>query len=495
MNKIIDIVKKYFKGLFKNRNFKYGANTVLMILLMLGIIWFVQKIVSNYDLKYDATANKQYSLSDQTRKILGGLKEDLRITAFVKRGMGYERFMGEMLADMAKISSKIKIKTYDLDMDTAAAKAYHITEYNVSVLEIGDKRKDVLEREVFNQAGRQIEFRGEQAIVNAILSVSEASKKIIYFTTGHMEKDIDDNNTGAGMFLAKNALLSDNYEVRKLNLISEGKVPEDCSVLIVAGPQKGFSGGETGAIKKYLEKGGKALLLFEPLVNAGFDSLLDNWELKLDNDFVVDTKSCLSLVMYADPASPIPNYEKHLITEPLSKNRVPVFFPSSRSISTTARKEKRGVTKEKLLTTSLDSWGETDLAALKTGKARYDAGVDLKEPLCLGYAVFETVKTEVNGKPDIFNQMRLVVLGDSDFITNAPGGVGNVPGCLDLFMNSVNWLLDEGQKISLRPKTVDIRPLILTPAQERIIVLMTIVITPLVVVGTGFFVWWRRRGK
>ena len=512
MKKLLETLKDYFKKLFKGRNFKHGSNAVLLILLVLGIIWFVQKIINSYPLQYDTTTSKQYTLSEQSKKIVGDLKQDLMVTVFVKRNVLYEKYMLSLLKDLAKVSSRVKTKIYDLDVDTTAAKGYKIMEYNTMVIELGDKRKDIYERDILGQDPRRqqqggVEFKGEQAIINAILEVQQAKKKIVYCTDGHKEKDFDDMQSPSGAAVLKQMLIGDNYDVKKLNIIKEGKIPEDCTVLVVAGPKQAFTAAETDAIKKYLENGGKAILLFEPLTNSGFDSLLANWELKLDNDFVVDTKSCLNLIMYSDPASPIPDYERHQITEPLQKSNVPVFFPSVRSISETAEKSKdRVITKEKLFMSSATSWGETDLTSLKSGKVKKDSATDLAAPLCLGYTVKEFVKAKetkkedkkegkTEEKKDATLETKIVIIGDSDFISNAPGGVGGFQGGVELFANSINWLMDEGLKIAIRPKMVDFRPLVLTPGQDTIIWVMTIIVTPLLVVGTGIFVWWRRRGK
>jgi len=499
MKKILENIKEIFKKLFKGRNFKHGSNALLLVLLVLGIIWFVHRIINSYPLQYDTTANKQYSLSEQSIKIVKDLKQDLKVTVFAKKDGFYENNMMSLLKYMSKVSSKVKTKIYDLDVDTTAAKAYGINEHNTMIIELGNKRKDIYERDIVgNDPRRQqqggVEFKGEQAIINAILEVQEAGKKVIYFTDGHKEKDSDDMKNAAGAAVIKQALIGDNYEVKKLNILKEGKIPEDCSVLVVAGPQQAFSAAEAEAVKKYLENGGKAMLLFEPMTGTGFDALLANWELKLDNDFVVDTKSCLNLGMYKDPASPIPEYEKHPITEPLEKNNVPVFFPSVRSISETAeKKQNRVITKEKLFMSSPSSWGETDLASLKSGKVRKDPS-DLPAPLCLGYTVKERVNTKA-AKKDASYETKIIIIGDSDFISNAPGGMGGYQGFIDLFANSINWLMDEGLKISIRPKTVDFRPLVLTPFRFTIIWVLTIVVTPLLIVGAGLFVWWKRRGK
>ena len=498
MKNIIKNIADGIKNIFSKRNTKYGTASILIVVFTLGCFWFVSKILGNFNLQYDVTANKQYSLSPQTIKILKELKEEVRITAIVKKNTGFDRYMGELLKDVAKKNSKIKIKTLDLDYDKAAASAFKVTDYNITVVEMGDKRKDIFEKDVVSAYDRTREFKGEQAIINAILSVSEAKKKVIYFTEGHKERNLTDLESASGFGFIKQLLGNDNYDVLSINLMKEGKIPEDCTVLVIGGPQFSFATKEVELVGTFLDKGGKAIMLFDPFVFTGFEKLLLNWNLRLDNDFVVDPKAFLNMIVVKDPGAPIPEWQQHIITEPFIKNRIPVFFPASRSISDTGREGTRAYSKDRLMITSDASWGETDFQSLKVAPGPKEDDKDVKPPLCLGWAVMEYInKKDLKGESkDTPKQMKLVVIGDSDFATNAPAGIGGMQGNLDLFVNSVNWLIDEGSKISIRPKTIDMRSLqSLTGAQWMIMFVMTIIVTPLIVVVGGILVFLKRRKK
>ncbi|MFH1074070.1 MAG: Gldg family protein [Candidatus Firestonebacteria bacterium] len=495
MKNIISGIMDGIKNLFRKRNFKYGTTSMLVVLLTLGCFWFVTKILGNFNLQLDMTASKQFSLSPQTVKIIKGLKEELRITAIVKKGMGYDRYMGELLRDIQKQNSKVKVKILDLDFDRTAASAYKVNDYNVTIVEMGDKRKDIFERDVVSAYDRNMEFKGEQAIINAVLSISEAKKKVICFTEGHKEKDLTDLRNVSGYGFLKQLLVNDNYEVRSINIMKEGKIPEDCTVLVVGGPQFSFANKEVELVSGYLDKGGKAVMLFDPLVTTGFDKMLETWGLKLDNDFVIDPKSYLNMIVRSDPGAPIPEWQKHAITEPFIQGRIPVFFPASRSISDAGRAPGRAYTKDKLMSTTDASWGETDLQSLRSEPGPKKDDKDVKSPLVMGWAVTEYSKDAKSEDKDT-KQMKFVIIGDSDFCTNAPSGIGGMQGNLDLFVNSVNWLIDEGAKISIRPKTIDVRSLqSLTSAQWTIMFVMTIIVAPLIVVGGGIFVFLKRRKK
>ncbi|MEK7682004.1 MAG: hypothetical protein AAB369_04170, partial [Chloroflexota bacterium] len=85
---------------------------------------------------------------------------------------------------------------------------------------------------------------------------------------------------------------------------------------------------------------------------------------------------------------------------------------------------------------------------------------------------------------------RIIAIGDSDFATNQYFySLGNS----DLFLNSINWLAEDETLISIRPKPAGIRLIVLTQLEFRYILWSSIALLPLVLVGVGGIVWWRRR--
>ena len=128
--------------------------------------------------------------------------------------------------------------------------------------------------------------------------------------------------------------------------------------------------------------------------------------------------------------------------------------------------------------TSEDSWAETEI---KSGKVEFNEGKDKKGPITLGVAAS---KTEGD------NEARLVVIGDSDFAANQYVGVQRNG---DLFMNSINWLSKDEDLISIRPKNPSDRRISMTEADQNQMFWITLVLMPLATIGSGFYIWWRRR--
>jgi ABC-type uncharacterized transport system involved in gliding motility auxiliary subunit len=81
-------------------------------------------------------------------------------------------------------------------------------------------------------------------------------------------------------------------------------------------------------------------------------------------------------------------------------------------------------------------------------------------------------------------------MGDSDFARN---GVLGIQGNRDMFMNTVGWLSQQENLISIRPRDPQDRRVTLTARQQGLIRLLAIFLIPGVILAAGVQTWWRRR--
>lgn len=508
MIKLPKISLNSITNFLKDRSFKHGTNAIVLTLLVLGIIWFIGVILDKHPLQIDTTSNKQHSLSPQTIKILNSLSVKVKVTAFIRSGAPSDKYTGEKISDLLKNFSKrtanLTVELIDVDVNPLKARLYNIRSYNSVVFENGPKKKEVTHNEIFvvddlnpYAPRQQAEFQGEQAFINAILTVTKEKQKVICFTEGHKELDLA-NTERDGLSELSRYIAAENYQVKKINISKEGKIPDDCDVLVIAGPKVPFLSKEAELIEEYLKKGGKAVFLLGPVIQNTFmktnlENVLLNWNIKLEDSIIVDPKKG-----FFSPLIPIPEYKTHSITEPLSKVNATIFFPLARGISDAKKKfEGRNIKKDELLETSGTAWAETDF---KSQKPVFEEGKDLKGPLVMAVAVSEMVKEEQKKEDKEkssggLKETQFVVVGNSDFIMNAPGGIMGAKSNVDFFMNSVNWMLKENEKISIRAKKTDIRELSLTPTKTKVMFYTTIIVIPLLVIASGVFVWWKRRTK
>ncbi|RMD89163.1 MAG: hypothetical protein D6813_11050, partial [Calditrichaeota bacterium] len=348
------------KTLLSSRSAKFGTNAIITTIIVFAILVLINFIAEQHNLRIDTTAAKTFSLSDQTKKIVKSLDKELRFLAFYKSDT--ETQAEDLLVEYKNLSPLIKYEFIDPDKKPGIAKNYGIETYGTIVVEYGDNSEKVT-------------TATEENLTNAIIKVTRKTKKKIYFLTGHGEKDIDDTEP-TGFSVARDAIKDENYEVEKLFLADKKEIPEDCAVLVIAGPQNDLLDNEKEMIQKYLEKGGKALFLLDPAPSPGLADMLDKWGIKVGDDLVVDA-SGIGRLFGAGPEMPVVvNYEDHEITKGF-ENFMTVY-PLVRSI-TPKEKPGEGIDVQVLAKTQPHSWSEK-----KPGnKVKFDEGEDTLGPISI----------------------------------------------------------------------------------------------------------------
>jgi ABC-type uncharacterized transport system involved in gliding motility auxiliary subunit len=480
------------KRFFAQRSAKWGANTALMILLLLAIISLVEIISYRNNKRWDLTENKRFTLSPQTKKILQDLKQDIQVTAFFRPGEPGREKLKDLLQQYDNVSNYFKYEFVDPDRNPVKAQRYKITTYGTIVVEGRGKEEKIYSIE-------------EEDITNAILKVSREGKKIIYFLTGHGEPGINDQGKD-GYSNIKKSIEEQNYEVKDLLLMRKEKVPDDAAVLIINGPKTDLLPEEITRVEDYLAQGGRVLCLIDPFSAPALTKLLAKYGVIIGKDVIIDRMSRIFGADYTMPV--VSGYENHAITKDFN---VASFFPVACSITPKPDRAK-GIEAQSLARTSRDSWAETNKALLDKGKATYDEGQDLRGPVSVAVVATiemkntknktaetktkagEAKENKVDNEEESNNKKppkaRLVVYGDSDFAKNA---YIYISGNRDLFLNTVSWLAEEEDLISIRPKPPRSVPVFLTATQAKLIFWFPVVLLPATVLIIGISVLYQRR--
>jgi len=469
-----DIVK-----MFSRRQARYGTLTGVSVLVVLAILVAINYIGAKQNKRWDLTANKQFSLSDQTRTVLQKLDSPLTVTVFAKE-TEFAPFK-DKLKEYEYASSKVTTDYVDPDKKPTIASQNKIEAYNTILF----KYKDRSER---------VTSDNEQDITTAIIKVVQGTTKKVYFTSGHGEKDTASSDRD-GYKAIGDALSRENYTVDKLVLAQVGSVPDDAAVVIVAGPKTDFFPNEITAFKNYLGKQGKLLLELDPPERADSTplthliALAHDWGMDVGNDIVVDV-SGMGQLIGTDVSVPVAaNYPAHPITQ---RFRLLTAFPAARSVTPVAG-GVNGHTAQGFVETSPRSWAESDLKGMLTsGKVSFNAASgDKQGPITLAAAVSAAGTAPAGAAADAPKpETRVVVFGDADFVTNSNLGI---QGNKDLFMNTVGWLSQQENLISIRPKEPDDRRLTMTAAQQTNVRWLSLLIIPGLVFFAGVSTWWRRR--
>jgi ABC-type uncharacterized transport system involved in gliding motility auxiliary subunit len=466
---------------FSRRQARYGTLAATSILVVLGILIAINYIGAKQNKRWDVTANKQFSLADQSKNVLAKLDSPLQVMVFAQEPE-FPRYQDKM-KEYEYASKKITTEYIDPDKKPTIAKQNQIQQYGTIV---------------FNYKGRteRVTTDSEQDITTGIIKVVTGQQKKIYFTQGHGEKDNGSAERDGYNAIAA-ALGRENYTVDKVVIAQQGAVPEDAAVVIVAGPRTDFFPPEIEALKTYLGKSGKLLLELDPpdkpdsapLTNL--IALAHDWGMDVGTDVVVDV-SGMGRLIGTDASIPVAaNYPSHPITQ---RFNFITAYPLARSV-TAVSGGVNGHTAQTFIETSPRSWAETDIKGLvANGQVALDeAKGDKKGPVSIAGAVSAAV-TAPDAKAADANapkpETRVAVIGDSDFAANS--GLG-IQGNRDLFMNIVGWLSQQENLISIRPKEADDRRITLTATQQSNIIWLSLLIIPACIFGTGVYTWWRRR--
>jgi ABC-type uncharacterized transport system involved in gliding motility auxiliary subunit len=470
-------------NVFKRRQARYGALATVSVLVALGVVVAANYLSARENKRWDLTAAKQNSLSEQTVKVLKGLDAPIKFNVFDKQ-TELDRFRTR-IDEYAYQSKNVSAEYIDPDKKPVVAKEYGVDAYGTVLVEYKGRRE-------------KASSDSEQDLTNAIIKAISGKQRNVYFVSGHGEKD-PTRTERDGYSAVSETLKRDNYKVDKLVLAQVKDVPADATAVIVAGPTSDLLPQEVDALRRYLMNAGKLMVLIDPVLKAGappltnLQALVKEWDIELGTNVVVDVSGATNEPSLAVAAS----YPAHPITDNF---RTLTVYPLSRSVDI-IQGGTSGRNAQPLVETSQRSWAEMNLESLDTGKGvEMDAAKgDKPGPVTLAAAVSVPAAAAppatppAGEKPDPDApkpESRLVVFGDSDFPSNAYGGIAGNP---DLFANAVNWLAQQENLIAIRPKAANDRRVTMTARQQQGIFLISILVVPAMVFGAGFYSWWRRR--
>lgn len=460
-------VRKTHKERFGGRQARFGATAVLYTIVIIAILVLINWLGNRYNKTVDTTSNKRFTLSQETQKVVKGLKQAATITYFDKSS-GFEQAKG-LLDRYKNLSPKIHVQYIDYQKQPTIAKAYGLRFGGTAYVEIGPRREEA-------------KAVTEEGITGAFLKDLKGVRKVC-IVSGSQEHALDETGSN-GLSQFKTLLDRDNYQSQSITLVDKTAVPAECNVLVVAGPQNDYTANEVTGIKNYIENGGRAMFLLDPPLdfghehiadNAGLKGLLQSWGVTLDNDLVLEENPVGQLFGFGPEIPLVSNYGSQPIVNDLKNSMT--GFPVSRSMQI---KNADKTTVEKLFSTSDRAIATTNLT---TNEVNPNSPSNKKGPFILGAA-----GTYNGGKPN--NQGRFVVIGSSGFMDNAMIGFQSNR---DLALNTINWLSSDEDLISIRPKEAEDRRLNVNQRQMSVFAYTDLIAIPLIIIIAGVAIFLKRR--
>jgi ABC-type uncharacterized transport system involved in gliding motility auxiliary subunit len=456
------------RRLLTGRKARYGSNAFVLTLAFVGILAVVNYLAYQNPKHWDLTEGKEHTLAPETIQALETLPEQVQAIAFFSSRTPTDTAEKLLRDYKANSGGKFNYHFMDPDLNPLAAQEAGITGDGKILLRMGDRQEIAA-------------YASEEELTRALIRLINPEERVVYFLTGHGERNTEQGGD-ASITRFVQTLKGKNYTVHTLNLQAEAAIPEDASLLVVAGPTNPVSEEEVTLLQDWVAGGG-ALLVMEdpaPLTDIAPDEdplanyLQTQWGISFQNDLVIDPQ-------VTPPSNAVAyQYGKHPITEKM--NNVVTFFPFSRSLEVA---DAENVSSTPLVYTIDRAWGETDFSVLKdnTATLQFDEDADFAGPLILAAAA-----EGVNGQ-----EGRIVVFGDSFF---AADQFFDSYGNGDIAVNAVDWATEQENLINLTPKEQVTRTFkVPTDFQLISIFLGSICLLPMLALIGGFTAWLNRRKR
>jgi ABC-type uncharacterized transport system involved in gliding motility auxiliary subunit len=448
----------------KTRQTKYSAYVTVYIVVVLAVLVGANYLASQYSKSADLTSNKRYTLSDQTTKVVKNLKDQIDVYYFDEpRQFAAAK---DLLDRYGNISSKLKVHYIDVLKNKRMAMEYGVRTAGAIILQHGERRGEA----------RSLT---EEEVTSGLIRILKTGDHLACFATGAGEHTLAEDYSNA-----KDALEKNNYRTQSINLLEKPEIPSECTLVVVAGPRYDYPQPAVDALKNYVEKGGRGLFMLDPplemgktniAANEGLSKAIASWGVTLDKDLILDLSGQGGLYGMGPDVALTDQYGSHAIVKEMKGTGV--AFPIVRSIAATSGASSSA---ETIVSSSQNSVATTQLSG-KGIKIDPSKGEKKSYPV----AAAGTYRTGAPGK-----EGRFVVVGCSAWASNsAIRFVGN----RDLFLNTLSWLSNDEDLISIRPKDPVDKRLEINRAQLWLLRTVSQFLIPLAVILAGILVWLKRR--
>jgi ABC-type uncharacterized transport system involved in gliding motility auxiliary subunit len=469
------------------RSTKLTANALIVSLVAIGIAIAINVLFETIPAaRADFTANKDFSLSDQTLSVLSEIEQNgkpVKATAFYSNldpGAVNFQQMEDLLKEYSARSGSVTYEIVDHIRNPSAQRALGSTRSGQVVFDNGEKR------EIADSVS-------EAQFTSALARLLQDQVRTVAFLTGHGERSFESfEQNGYQQITA--ALEGENYQVVSWNLVvSPTLTLSNATVLVIADPRQAIGVQDMQRIQTYLDGGGRALILLDPQMPAEavkpLADLLARYGVETVQGAVVDRKSASA----TDPTLVVvDDYPSREITEDLQRApRQITLFPFSMGFKPPTS-TVGGLEVLPLIMSSPsveESWLETNL---QSQQVTYNEGADLPGPVTMAIQLAAPAASAAQTETTSLPKTRIVAYGDADFASNI--FAQQVPANVDLLANSVAWLAGANELVSIRAKEATApRYITLDTGQKNLIFTSAVLALPVLVLIIGVFNWWRRR--
>lgn len=447
---------------------------ISFVVLFITAAGLLAWLSTRYHLQADWTASGRHTLSIASQEVLKRLDGPVELTSYERGEPGLREKIEAFVERYRRHKPDMTLRFVNPDTVPDRVRELGITANGEVIIAYGGRSE-------------HLQTLTEQAMTNALERVARAEERWLLFLTGHGERaPLGEANHDLGIW--GKYLESRGFVVKSINLAELGALPEQTTLLVIAGPQVNLLPGEVAVIQRYLKQGGNLLWLADPGPMRGLVPVAEALGLEFQPGVIVDPTTQLHGIESPDVAL-VTGYALHPITRDFD---LLTLFPRAVGLQADPPAPWES---QAFLTTSGHAWSETGELA---GEIRFDEQTEVGGPLDIGIALSRSLEedktSETNGRsgqPEKASQ-RVVIIGNGDFLSNA--FIGNA-GNLDLGLNIANWLASDDALIAIPVHVAPDLYLTLSSVQMITMGFGFLIGLPLMLLGMGIFVWLRRRKR
>jgi len=439
-------------------------NTGVAVLLLMGISIAMFALLRTIPFRVDISRQQTLSLTAQSTQLLEGLSTTVSVTAFLRAGEGDAGLVLALLREYQRHAPLFELTVVDPDRDPERASIMGVDTYGTIVFESKYGRRDVYLYQLFTQdPQRQVPvFIGEQiltGVLKALISFEATPVDVALFG---VERQIQDS--GFSVFFQSLA-----HDFRQLRVVSlDAPIEKPASLMLVVIPSFSVAPEVIDRLRAHVASGHQLIVLMDPLrPSSAVSEWLSEYGIRVLEGVVMDPGAAY----FNSVSTLIPTLAVHGITAPMREHQLSMVLPVSGAIDVTDVSPNIQVSP--LLLSSGKAWrSQGPDASIEPGQT---TGV-----FVLG-ALFENIGPKHG---------TLLVVRDADFLRDE---FLAVQGNQDFILNAVSALLGQYDEVTIRPRLMGGAPMVLTLAQTSWIFVVSSLLMPLLFLGAGICVWWRRR--
>lgn len=445
----------------------------------------VQYVVTERDMKLDLAYFRTAKPGEATRKLAQSLTEPIRVTMFFPPVNEVGDQVEEYFNDLKRDAPKLELEKLDHALEPKRARELGVSGNGIVVVAKGERKESLIVGDQFESARTQLKSL-DSDVQKRLLAIAK-SKRTIYMTEGHGERAQETLASDAkrpAISAIREALKDQNYELRQLGLADglANQVPKDATAVMVMGPQQDFSDLEAQALAEYEKRGGKMFIALDPEAGSDFKALLTplglGFKPVLLADDVVHARVTDTLADRTYVATR--GFSSHPSVSTNGRGNFPLFTVGAGAIDELSPHPAELVV-DFPIRTEATTWNDVN------GNFNYDKD---KGEVRKAYGLAAAVTRRPTGSTKVEDEMRVLVLGDSDAIADMvlPKARGNAVFVID----GLKWLLGEEQLMGTTNSEVDVA-VMRNREQDKLWFYGSIVLAPALVLLVGLLA--RRRAR